>query len=150
MHPGHQGYNQLQELVVSRHQITMMGHINVRLVMFCALLLGVAGHSHHRRDLQGQVGNSAAENKANNGKRNRNDGKMFDFSTVGGAASFLAKMDKDQLQRIMDKAGWSKGIGGLAKQLDEDLDFVSRSSCVLSPSSQELEQNFLWRGHTTC
>jgi hypothetical protein len=96
-------------------------------LVLCALGLGVAAHSHHRRDLLGQGGNSAAGNgnSGNNGNRNRKDGKKFDFSTVGGAASYLAQMDKDRLQRLMEKAGWSKGIGGLAKQLNEDPDFVS-------------------------
>jgi hypothetical protein len=60
---------------------------------------------------------------------------MFDFSTVGGAASFLARMDKDKLQRLMDRAGWTKGIGGLAKQLQDDPDFVSDMS---TPSLRNL------------
>eukprot|EP00882_Tetradesmus_deserticola_P016926 GHRQ01018106.1.p2 GENE.GHRQ01018106.1~~GHRQ01018106.1.p2 ORF type:complete len:194 (+),score=44.93 GHRQ01018106.1:199-780(+) len=98
----------------------------MQLVLLSALLFEAAAHSHHRRDLlQGRRRNPTAGTKvkSNNGNRNRTDGKTFDFSTVGGAASFLAKMDPDKLQRVMETAGWSKGIGGLAKQLDDDADF---------------------------
>jgi hypothetical protein len=110
----------------------MKAPILLCIVVLCSLALTAAAHSHHARDLlqrprQRQRRNSANGNavKSNNGNRNKTDGKMFDFSTVGGAASFLAKMDKDSLQRLMERSGWTKGIGGLAKQLQDDPDFVS-------------------------
>jgi hypothetical protein len=53
---------------------------------------------------------------------------MFDFSEVGGAASFLARMDQAKLQRVMERSRWMHGIGRLAQQLDEDADFVSIGS----------------------
>lgn len=113
----------------------MAAHRVLYLAVIVAMALGAAAHRHNRRDLQGQGGNPTGNGigkGANNGQRNRDDGKMFDFSTVGGAASFLAQMDSEKLQRVMEKAGWTKGIGGLAKQLTEDPDFVS-SNCSEPP-----------------
>jgi hypothetical protein len=61
---------------------------------------------------------------------------VFEFSTYGGAATFLASLDSATLQKVIGNSGWSRGVLSLAKQLDDDPDFVS---CKL------LAAKFKWR-----
>lgn len=58
-----------------------------------------------------------------NQKRNHN--VIFDFTSHGGAAAYLAAMDPAKLQQLLSKSSRNIGKGRLAKMLDDDPTFVS-------------------------
>jgi hypothetical protein len=95
------------------------------LAAFVIFLSGAAAHSHHRRDLQ-QAAVAPAQGASRQTNRDRKDGKIFDFTAYGGASSFLASLEQNKLRRVFENSGWQEGKNKLAKQLDEDPDFVSQ------------------------
>jgi hypothetical protein len=118
--------------------MTTTWHTTLILVVFDAFVLHTAAHSHSRRDLLQKHNSNPTRVNEPLGPGNGNiGGRMFNFSGVGGAASFLANMDQARLQRIIERASWKRSLAELVLQLETDPDFVSlMTASVLAVSKR--------------
>jgi hypothetical protein len=99
-------------------------------LVFIAVLIATndASSDHGHRNLLQQTSRRpvrvAGDAVNTSGSRNQ-DGRIFDFASLGGAVAYLACLDAKQLQSIMRNSGWTRGVTSLGQKLDEDPDFVS-------------------------
>jgi hypothetical protein len=102
-----------------------MNFIRILLSLFLVVLLAssAAGQGKTgiplRRTLHGQTGSAGAT------AQKPGNTVVFDFTSYGGAAAYLATLDTTKLQQLLSNAGWKHGKGQLAKLLDDDPTFVS-------------------------